>query len=186
MLPTLVSTVLVAYMLAACSTVSPETNTGPLYSTCTKASDLVVYPYSDSTEFKGYALARAGHVWFSAFGPVRRGKAEIVDFSAGIPTKVVIHTDSDLSDRVVLTGIECATGMALHFCYDQADNCGLTDRSHTPDELARQGTNQLNIAGSANDYTGYMLFPRPGNYQLFVRAAAHEVGSVTLSVAHSR
>ena len=110
--------------LAACST-GPidQTPSPPAQSTCAGVSDLVLYPYSDNSEFTGFALARAWHVWFSAFGPVPNGKAVITLFGSGVPTKVVIHTDSDLSQPVVLTGIECSTGAALHFCYNQPDNC---------------------------------------------------------------
>jgi hypothetical protein len=125
----------------------------------------------------------AWHVWFSAFGPVPNGKAVITLFGSGVPTKVVIHTDSDLSQPVVLTGIECSTGAALHFCYNQPDNCGLIGKSFTPDELARQGADQLNISSAGSlDYTGYMLFPRPGKYRLSVKSGDGELGSVTLGV----
>ena len=146
-------------------------------------SDLVLYPYSDNSEFTGFALARAWHVWFSAFGPVPNGKAVITLFGSGVPTKVVIHTDSDLSQPVVLTGIECSTGAALHFCYNQPDNCGLIGKSFTPDELARQGADQLNISSAGSlDYTGYMLFPRPGKCRLSVKSGDGDLGSVTLGV----
>lgn len=146
-------------------------------------SDLVLYPYSDNSEFTGFALAHAWHVWFSAFGPVPNGKAVITLFGSGVPTKVVIHTDSDLSQPVVLTGIECSTGAALRFCYNQPDNCGLIGKLFTPDELARQGADQLSMSSTVSlDYTGYMLFPRAGKYRLSVKSGDRELGSVTLGV----
>jgi hypothetical protein len=146
-------------------------------------SALVLYPYSDNSGFTGYALARAWHVWFSAFGPVQSGKAEISSFAPGVPTKVVIHTDPDLNQPVVLTGIDCSSGAALHFCYNQPDNCGLTGKSFTSDELARQGADHLDISRKASlDYTGYMLFPHPDRYLLSVRSGAAELGSATLGI----
>jgi hypothetical protein len=175
-----------ASALTACTT-GPvaQTPSPPVLSTCANVSDLQVYPYSDNSEFTGYALARAWHVWFSSFGPVRSGKAVIAPFFLGVATKVVVHTDADLSQPVLLTGTECATGAALHFCYDQPDHCGLIGQTFTPDQLALRGFDHLSISGSKVDYTGYMLFARPGKYRLSVSSNAGELGSVTLGVAHA-
>ncbi len=156
----------------------------PAQSGCASVSDLVVYPYTDDAEFTGYVLARAWHVWFSAFGPVRSGKAAIADYTAGRPTKVVIHRDPELKQTVELVGTECSTETPLHFCYQQ-DNCGLVGQSFTADQLARLGNDRVSIAPIAGggDYTGYMLFPRTGSYLLSVRSGATTLGSVTLAVS---
>jgi hypothetical protein len=152
----------------------------PAQSTCAAVSDLVVYSYTDA-QFTGYALAKAWHVWFSDFGPVRSGKALLADYTAEWGTKVVIHPDPDLKQAVVLSGIECSTQAPLHFCYE---GCSLeTGKKYSPDELARAGPDSMTIMPSSNsDYHGYILFPRPGKYRLSVRSGADELGSVTLGV----
>lgn len=152
----------------------------PVQSSCASVSDLVVYPYPDA-QFTGYALAKAWHIWFSDFGPVRSGQAMILDYTAGWGTKVVIHPDPDVKQTAELVGIECSTRSPLHFCYG---SCGLVaGTKYSPDELTRLGSDHVTIAPSSNlDYTGYMLFPRPGKYRLSVRTGTNELGSVTLGV----
>lgn len=140
-----------------------------------------VYPYNDASGFGRFGLAEAGPVWFSAFGRVTAGQA-LLSFSAGTPTKVVIHADPTLKPPVALTGIECSSNRSLHFCYDQPDGCGLVGTTLTADELAQRGFDHLTIGRASVDYTGYMLFPRAGMYRLSAMSGGAEIGSSTLGV----
>jgi hypothetical protein len=178
---------LIALMAVAACTGGPlaQTPSPSVRATCAAVSDLEVYPYADSSEFTGYGLARAQHVWFSAFGPVRGGKAVIDVFAVSAPTKVVIHADPDLKEAVELIGVECSTGGQLRFCYNQSDNCGLFSKSLAAEEMASKGFDHLSVSRASADYTGYMLFPRPGRYRLSVQSGSTEVGSTTIAVGQA-
>lgn len=170
-------------VLASCSSgQNVPTIASPAQSSCSHVSNLQVYPYNDGSGFTGFGLARAGPIWFSAFGPVTSGQATLSGFSPGTPTKVVIHADPTVKPPVVLTGIECSTGQALHFCYDQPDNCGLVGAKLTTEQLAERGFDHLTIDRARVDYTGYMLFPRSGMYRLSLKSGDHEMGSATVGV----
>src|SRR6266550_150733 len=122
--------------------------------TCSAVSDLQVYPYQDDSGFKGYALARAGHVWFSAFGRVTSGKARISE-GPGL-VKVVIEADPDLKSAVELTGTSCLSGKALRFCYE---TCKLPhDPPFSPGELETMGSDRQAVAPK-KQLTGYLLCP---------------------------
>jgi hypothetical protein len=144
-------------------------------------SDLTVVPASDPV-FGAYALARAGPVWLSAFGPVRAGKAALSEFGPGLPTKVVMHPDAGPHPEVQVRGVECATGRPLHFCSNQGA-CGFTGRPVSAADLDRLGDAVVTIpADQHTDDTGYMLFPRPGVYTLSVNAGSQVLGAATLQV----
>lgn len=146
----------------------------PDKSTCGAASDLEMYTGKDS-EFAGYALARIGPVWLSAFGRVDGGKANISEFTKGSPTKVLIHPEG-LADTVRLTGFSCASRAALRFCYIEA-GCEF----QASQALGGQGVDNLPIEPKT-DYHGYMLFDTRGLYQIVVREPNATEYSVTLSV----
>jgi hypothetical protein len=149
--------------------------------TCGSVSDLTVAPASDP-EFHGYAVAQAGPVWLSAFGPVRTGKAVLPEFVLGGPTKVVIHPAAGAHPELQLRGVECATGQALHFCYNQSP-CGFGGIPSSASELARRSDALITIpADQHTDDTGYMLFPRSGKYTILVDAGPQVLGTVTLQV----
>ncbi|HKV88399.1 MAG TPA: hypothetical protein VJT78_10420 [Candidatus Dormibacteraeota bacterium] len=143
-------------------------------------SDLVLVPTTDPT-FGGYALAKAGPVWFSAFGPVRSGKA-VLEFSPGYPTKVVVHPDAGPHPAVQLHGAECTSGKPLHFCYNEGA-CGFPGQPVTEQELESRGDAALIIDSNQHvDDTGYMLFPRRGMYVVFAESGGHLLGSVVFQV----
>ena len=171
--------------LASCSNTSGSPAAkAPAESTCSAVSSLQVYPYNDNSGFAGFGMAHAGPIWFSAFGRVTSGQAMLADFSPGTPTKVVVHADPTVKPPVVLTGIECETGQALHFCYDQPDNCGLVETKLTAAQLTARGFDHLTIDRPGVDHTGYMLFGAPGMYKLSASSAGAELGSSTLGVGH--
>jgi len=125
-----------------------------------------VVPASDP-EFAGDALARAGPVWFSAFGPGPPGKAVLREFVLGGLTKVVIHPDAEAHPEVQVRGTECATGQPIHFSYGTYD----------PDDRV------VTIpADQHTDDTGYMIFPRSGEYMISVSAGSQFLGAVVLQV----
>ncbi len=166
-------------ILAACSastTPTPSASVG-VPTSCGEVSDLV-----PNADFGGYGLARAGPLWFSAFGRVVSGKAVLADFAPGHPTKVVIHPDAGPHPEVQVHGIECASGRTLHFCYNQGD-CGFASQPVPESELERRGDAVVNITENQHtDDTGYMLFPRPGKYMVSVQQGTHLLGSVVLQV----
>ena len=166
---------------AGCNSSSPPTTSSTSPSTsCSVISDLVLVPATDPI-FGGYALAKAGPVWFSAFGPVRSGKANL-DFSPGYPTKVVIHPNAGPHPPVQLRGLECATGKPFHFCYNQG-SCGFSGQPVTEQELASRGDAVLTIDSNQHeDDTGYMLFPRRGRYMVSARDGNRILGSVVFQV----
>lgn len=157
----------------ASSSASPATN-------CSAVSELVLVPASDPS-FGGYALAKAGPVWFSAFGPVRSGPA-VLNFSPGYPTKVVIHPDAGPHPAVQLRGIECSSSKPLHFCYNQGV-CGFSGQPVTERELEQRGDAVLTIdLNQHEDDTGYILFPRRGRYMVSTQEGSHLLGSVVFQV----
>ncbi len=166
-------------ILAACtaSTTPTASASAAVPTSCGEVSNLV-----PNADFGGYGLARAGPVWFSAFGRVVTGKAVLADFAPGHPTKVVIHPDAGPHPEVQVRGIECASGRTLHFCYNQGD-CGFTSQPVPESELERRGDAVVTIAENQHtDDTGYMLFARPGKYMVWVRQGTLLLGSVVFQV----
>lgn len=169
-------------LIAACNASTPTPQASPqAQATCGAASDLEVYPYHDDTGFAGYGLARVGHVWFSAFGRVTTGKAQIAE-GPGL-VKVVIATDPDLKSTVELRGTSCSTGKAIRFCYD---NCSFPHQPpFSKGELETMGSDHQAVPPT-KQLTGYLLCPEAGLYQLSGQAGGKPVGSVTLDVgSHS-
>lgn len=179
-----VSIVLAVAGIAGCTTAStpPTASISPSpTASCGAVSDLVVVPNGDA-EFSGYALAHAGPVWFSAFGPVRSGKAVLADFFPGVPTKIVIHPDVGTHPEVQVRGIECASGKPFRFCYNQG-TCGFSGSPVPGPAFEARGDAVVTIAANQHDDdTGYMLFPRPGKYQVSVEQGSRVLGSVVLQV----
>ena len=165
---------------AGCNSSSPPVSTTSPSASCSVISDLVLVPTTDPT-FGGYALAKAGPVWFSAFGPVRSGKANL-DFSPGFPTKVVIHPDAGPHPPVQLHGLECATGKPFHFCYNQGD-CGFSGQAVPEQVLETRGDVVLMIDSNQHqDDAGCMLFPRRGRYMVSALDGNRILGSVVFQV----
>lgn len=120
------SSLSLAFLILAACTSSTSSTASPSPATptsCAEVSDLV--PNTEPGFGGGYAMARAGPVWFSAFGQVRSGKAVLADYFAGQPTKVVIHPEPGPHPEVQITGIACTGGRTLRFCYKQG-SCGFT------------------------------------------------------------
>ena len=178
----LVPILLALVCIAGCSSSSPpvaSSSTSPI-TNCSAVSELMLVPASDPT-FGGYALAKAGPVWFSAFGRVRSGPA-VLDFSPGYPTKVVIHPDAGPHPAVQLRGIECSSSKPLHFCYNQGV-CGFSGQPATESELEQRGDAVLTIASNQHeDDTGYMLFPRRGRYMVSAQEGSDLLGFVVFQV----
>ncbi len=175
----LITLTVASLILAACSASTTPTPSASarVPTSCGEVSDLV-----PNADFGGYGLARAGPLWFSAFGRVVTGKAVLAEFAPGHPTKVVIHPDAGPHPEVQVYGIECASGRTLHFCYNQGD-CGFTSRPVPESELERRGDAVVTIAEDQHtDDTGYMLFPRQGKYMVSVQQGTHLLGSVVLQV----
>jgi hypothetical protein len=148
---------------------------------CGQVSSLVLYDGPDGA-YDGQALARAGPVWFSAFGRVRSGKAVIRDFVSGSPTKVLIHIGTSAHPGLRIRGTECSTMRALRFCGYQQSPCDLPSPSGSR-TLEGLGVPEVGILkGQHGDFTGYMLFPHTGKYLIWVQAGAHEEGSAVFQV----
>ncbi|MGI8609241.1 MAG: hypothetical protein ACR2MY_08465 [Candidatus Dormibacteria bacterium] len=173
-------TLLVALLMLGGCTTSTPTTARPSPISCTEVSDLV--PNTEPGFGGGYGMARAGPIWFSAFGQVRAGKAVLDDYSPGEPTKVLIHPNPGPHPEVQIRGTECASGRALHFCYQQG-SCGFTGQPVSESDLEARGDAVVKIAkDQPGDYTGYMLFPRRGNYLIRVQQADLLLGSVIFRV----
>ncbi len=181
----IISLPLLLLFLAACSSLpAPLPVTTPSISApsaavpaCGEVSDLEPNP-----DFDGVALAHAGPVWFSAFGRVQSGKAIVAGFTPGRPTKVLIHPDPSNRELAYIKGADCAIGKPLRFCYLMGD-CGFEAKTVSESDLGRMGDDTITIdPRRPGDLVGYMLFPRPGKYRVWVSQGGREVGAVVLQV----
>lgn len=128
-------------------------------------------------DFRPFGLARAGPLWFSAFGRVNPGAPAALE-SGGGPYdgwKVVIRPDPSAAGTVALTGSECGSGKVVRFCYANA-GCDFATR------LASSVATLYVDAGRHIDYTGYMVFPGPGMMRLIVSDLRGAEGSVVIGV----
>ena len=127
--------------------------------------------------FAPYGLARAGPIWFSAFGQVHPGTPAKLAVPNGPYDgwKVVIHPDPQATGTVNLTGIQCSTGTAVRFCYSN-NGCSWTSRLQSSVVALPVGI------GSHLDYTGYMVFPGPGLMRLSASDSRSIVGTVVIEV----
>lgn len=125
--------------------------------------------------FAPYGLARAGEVWFSAFGRVDPGSPAMLAAPNGPYDgwKVVIHPDPHATGTVTVTGIHCSTGKPVRFCYDSCD--WTTRLQNSVVTLA------VNV-GRHLDYTGYMVFPGPGLMRLSASDTSGGVAAVVIGV----
>ncbi len=164
----------VSFVAAACSVGSgpPVANQSPAPSGCV-VSNLQAGPPS----FAPYGLARAGPLWFSAFGRVDPGSPAVLATPNGPYDgwKVVIVPDRSASGTVELTGLQCSSGTLVRFCYSNV-GCDWASR------LASSTTKLSVDAGGHLDYTGYMVFPGPGLMRLTVSNAETVLGNVVIEV----
>ncbi len=124
--------------------------------------------------FAPYGLARAGPVWFSAFGRVYPlAPAILAEAGPYEGWKVVIHPDPKSTGTAQVSGVQCSTGKAVRFCYR---GCNWSDRL-TASVLT------LNVdVGRHSDYTGYMVFPGPGLMLLTVTDSTGTANTVVIEV----
>lgn len=125
----------------------------------------------------GRGLARAGPLWFSAFGDSKPGSPARLDMGGGLynGSKVVIHPDAQAKGVLRLTGIQCGSGIAVKFCY-QKSGCTWETR------LNASVLTLLVDLGLKSDYHGYMLFPGPGAMKLTVANETGTLGSTTIEI----
>jgi hypothetical protein len=164
----------VALLTAACSPGGgkPVANQHPAVGSCTVST---LQPGPDG--FEPYGLARAGALWFSAFGRVDPGTAArlAADGEPYDGWKVVIHSDAAATGTVSLTGVQCSTGRSVRFCYS-ATGCDWVSR-------VQSSVTTLRIDASRHvDYAGYMVFPGPGLMRLTARDSRDGPGSVVIEV----
>jgi hypothetical protein len=129
-------------------------------------------------EFSSFGITHAGPIWFSAFGQMQPGtNARLV--AGGGPYdgwKVVIHPARGSTGIVELSGLACATGSVVRFCY--------TDCSW--DRRLQVAVTNLRIdTGAASDYTGYMIFPSSGLMRLRVSKGSQPLGQTVIDVPRS-
>jgi hypothetical protein len=127
--------------------------------------------------FAPYGLARAGPLWFSAFGRVDPGTPATLAAGGGPYDgwKVVIYPDANAKGTASLAGTQCSTGRAVRFCYS-ATGCDWASRLQSS-----VGTLPVNVSGH-RDYTGYMVFPGPGLMRLNASDSSGIVGTVVIEV----
>jgi hypothetical protein len=127
------------------------------------------------TGFAPYGMARAGPLWFSAFGRVSPGGPAILATPNGPYDgwKVVISPDPKATGTVDLSGTQCSSGTAVRFCYN---GCDWTSR-------LQSSVTKLSVdAGAHLDYTGYMVFPGPGLMRLSVSNSHGVIGVTVIEV----
>lgn len=127
--------------------------------------------------FAPYGLARAGPLWFSAFGRVDPGAPATLAAGGGPYDgwKVVIHPDANAKGTVSLAGTQCSTGKTVRFCYS-ATGCDWASRLQSS-----VSTLPVNVSGRL-DYTGYVVFPGPGLMRLNASDSSGIVGAVVIEV----
>jgi hypothetical protein len=168
-----IAVALTSVALFACS-FTPETQTSkPSPSTVCTVSQLELGPDG----FRPYGLARAGSLWFSAFGRVQPGApAELAGSGPYDGWKVVVHPDPGAAGIVTLSAADCSTGTAIRFCYQ---GCSWDAR--------RSATVSLRVdLSDKGDRTGYMVFPGPGLMRLTVSKDASVLGQAVINVPTSR
>jgi hypothetical protein len=169
-----VQVIAVCVVSAACSTtVAPTTKNQSQQDHSCNLSMLLVGPEG----FAPYGLARAGPLWFSAFGRVDPGTPARLATPNGPYDgwKVVIHPDPEGAGTVDLSGTQCSTGTAVRFCYSN-NACDWTSRLQSS-----VVTLPVNVT-SHLDYTGYMVFPGPGLMRLSASDSHGVVGVVVIEV----
>jgi hypothetical protein len=150
---------------------SPDTrqitkNTAPSPLSCT-VSALEPDPNSQ------YGLARAGPLWFSAFGRVAPGTpARLANGESYDGWKVVIHPDPKATSPASLSGVQCSSGKPIRFCYA---GCRWNDRLNAPLTLTVRTEPHL-------DHTGYMVFPGPGLMRFSVTDSSGATANVVIEV----
>jgi hypothetical protein len=155
---------------AACSPAGgPVAHQTPSVGSCT-LSTLEVGPDG----FAPYGLARAGPLWFSAFGQVNPGAPALLAGRGPYDGwKVVIHPDPRSNGTGDLSGLQCSTGKTVRFCYGGCDWNSRLQLSVT----------KLSVDVSAHlDYTGYMVFPGPGLMRLSVSDSHGVLGDAVIEV----
>jgi hypothetical protein len=170
--PLLVGLLVVGLLSAGCSPAGgqPRTDLTPSDRSCS-VSTLELGPDG----FDPYGLARAGPIWFSAFGRVSPGTPATLarDGEPYDGWKVVIHPDPNSSGMVDVSGVQCSLGKAVRFCYGA---CNWNAR-------LQMSVVTLHVnAGSHLDSTGYMVFPGPGLMRLSASDSNGVVSTVVIEV----
>ncbi len=172
--PSLIGLLVLSLLSAGCSPDGgqPTANPTPLDHSCS-LSTLQLGPEG----FAPYGLARAGPLWFSAFGRVSPGTPAKLATPNGPYDgwKVVIHPDPRATGTVHLSGTQCSSATAVRFCYSN-NGCDWTARLQ-----ASVVALPVNV-GSHLDYTGYMVFPGPGLMRLSASDSSGTVGTVVIEV----
>ncbi len=169
-------------LLAACSPDSQHATASPLPTACGEHTALTTYPGQPTG--RG---ALAGPLLFEANA---LGDRAAVDFMPGYPTKVVIQRVKSVQAPITLEGWDCGTGQRLHFWY-RKDCCPFPLRTlPVSDEQLAEGGDSTAILPPAEGstaergyaYGGYMLFTRPGKWNISVSQEGHRIGNIILLV----
>src|ERR1700737_2213896 len=114
MIRKLIVVLAVQLLAVGCSDPSGES---PHASPSTAATCTVSSLQKGPDEFSSFGLARAGPIWFSAFGQVKPGALARLPAGGGPYDgwKVVIHPARGSSGIVELAGLACASGSAVRF-----------------------------------------------------------------------
>ena len=158
--------------VTSCSSDSADTKgaTSPSPSSVCVVSRLEPGPGS----FTPYGLAHAGSLWFSAFGGAAAGTpAQLAGSEPLDGWKLVVHPDPASSGVVELSGMDCATGANVRFCYG---SCSYDSRLE-----ASVAVLSVDV-GAHLDYTGYMLFPGAGLMRLRVTTGGKPSGQTVIRV----
>jgi hypothetical protein len=125
-------------------------------------------------------------VGFSAFGPGPLANAVLTGFEVGEPTKVLIVLHAQPHPALQITGVECATNLALRFCYGdqpQLAGCGFAQVPAPAASFAKAGDTIVRIeANQTVGPAGYILFPDRGKYLISVRSRSTLLGVVVVLV----
>lgn len=152
------------------SSEQPTANPTPSEQSCSLST---LQPSPEASD--PYGLARAGPLWFSAFGRVSPGTPARLAEGGGPYDgwKVVIHPDPKATGTVHLFGIQCSSGKAVRFCYDSCDWTGRLHKSVVTLDVS---------VGRHLDYTGYMVFPGSGLMRLSALDLSGVVATVVIEV----
>ena len=160
--------VLIISILASCTA-----RTSSLTDSLPPASDVSIQPpecgavstLARDPAAQGSGL-HMGPLWLRGF--IHESGPAVIRLQPWYPTKVLI-AHGRLRSSIELRGINCSTGQAIHFCYENPCTGELAGTSTDPATLAAAGTPVQTIRlGAPGDYTGYMLFTAPGIYGLAV------------------
>lgn len=170
-------------MIGLSSTTASCTNNGPgtvRRLPATSAQSLAQMCAHPTTSASTRTIVAVGARGAPRVGPIT---VHPYPYSAGYPTKVLLHPVHAVDAALRITGRSCRGQVALRFMYGSAW-LAASSPPYSQQQLATLGTTDVQLPPQAGgkDYTGYMLFSDTGPWLVTVSTADGVLGSVLINV----